>query len=106
MYTQKVCYFLSTDFFIFFFLKEGGPNAIFSCWLCGVLLNIMNLDPRAGHVRSKPMGTTAVTSSETIFTRTGFHWKMLVPYKTKFSAGLSVSNRTVIKKLKPVIIRT
>ena len=46
------------------------------------------------------MGITVVISSETTFTRTGLHWKMLVPYKRKFSAGLSVSNTTVIKKLK------
>lgn len=63
----------------------------------------MNIAPRAGHVIFKLMGITAVISSETIFTRIVFHWKMMVSYKTKFSAGLSVSN--TIKKLKPVIIK-
>lgn len=96
MYTQKVCYFLSTDFFLVL-CKEGGPSAIFSCWDCGVLLSVMNIVPRAGYVGFRPMDITAVISSEVIFTRIGFHWKMLVLYRTEFSADLSVLNTTVIK---------
>lgn len=45
----------------------------------------MHLAPRDGHVRFKPMGIAAVISFET-----SFHQKILVPYKTEFSAGLAV----------------
>lgn len=66
----------------------------------------MNLGPRAGHVVFKPVGMTAVISSEKSFTRTSFHWKILVPFKIKFSACLVVSSTTVTEKSIPAIIRT
>lgn len=90
---------MSPLIFLLFFLKQRGPNVIFSCWDCGTLLNMMHFAPRDGYVRFKPMGITAVISFET-----SFHWKMLVTYKTEFSAGPAASH--VIKKFKFVIIRT
>lgn len=46
--------------------------------------SFMNIVPRAGHVRFKPMSITTAINFETIFSRTDFHWKKLVPYKKKF----------------------
>lgn len=99
--TESTLFFLKL---LIFLLKEGRPDVNLSCRDCGVLFNIMNPGPRAGRARFKPVDMTAVISSEKIVTRTG--WKILVPFKTKFSAGLVVSSTTVTKKLIPAIIRT
>lgn len=96
MYTDVI--FVSTNFLLSF-LKQRGPNVIFSCWDYCTLLNNMHLAPRDGHVRFKPMGIAAVISFET-----NFHWKMLAPYKAELSAGLAVLQ--IVKKFLFIMIRT